>query len=374
MKRLWKKITPCYSDIYGFLQVIQHSDGFAIVDDSSRYKNRQRENSVSFMQRNVSSHIREEDVVCGTKEKVLEAYRNCSEISYSQFLLLSSAPCSSMINTDYQEICDFLEKELDFPVGYVFLDGQKDYLYGTGVTLETLGKMLLSVSTDKISNGINLLGCNLIDFQEDDVVQMETFLEQAGFSVLTKWGANETVEHLKKATSAEINLVVNISGLRLAQFMEETFSIPYVVGCPIGEKNRKCILEKLRWKKTDSIFSSAPEEEVLEIVIIGEQVLANSIREELLAKGFHGIGVYSFSEMEKKYMSSLDRKLVSEDELKELLCDEHVQMFFGEDDYRSLCNDTVHYYSLPNTMKLNVLDTVFYSEIEKKLNTIKEVS
>ena len=38
MKRLWKYIPPCLSDVMGFQAVMNETDGLGIIDDPGRYK------------------------------------------------------------------------------------------------------------------------------------------------------------------------------------------------------------------------------------------------------------------------------------------------------------------------------------------------
>ena len=38
MKRLWKYIPPCLSDVLGFQAVMNETDGLGIIDDPGSYK------------------------------------------------------------------------------------------------------------------------------------------------------------------------------------------------------------------------------------------------------------------------------------------------------------------------------------------------
>ncbi|MCD7843616.1 MAG: hypothetical protein LUG17_03200 [Clostridiales bacterium] len=38
MKRLWKVIPPCLSDLLGFQMVLTETEGMGLIDDPSRYK------------------------------------------------------------------------------------------------------------------------------------------------------------------------------------------------------------------------------------------------------------------------------------------------------------------------------------------------
>lgn len=408
MKRLWKYVPPCLSDIQGFQDVISHTDGLGVIDDSSGYK------PLNFSRRGgpggrpgkpeggegrpgtwgerpggwhgrpeggegrpgghpfagggnpmrhggrpggghgrgggrfegvrvVTSDIQETDAVNGTEGKVLAAFENNQEHFQPKFALLTCAPCASMINTDLNDVAERIQEKYNLPAAAVALDGQKDYLYGVSLTLEAMGKLLLE-QRETIPGAVNLLGCNTIDWPESAVKEAEAWLTAAGFQVLTRWGAQETAENLNNAAAASINLVVNVSGLRLARYMEQEFGIPYVVGAPFGKEQCVALLEQLKG-------GCAPEMENgedAEVLILGEQLTANAIRAALLERGWKGVKVCSFFEMDKTLMGPGDKKLVSEDELAEVLSSGSLKLVLGDTDYRLPAGESVKWAPLPN--------------------------
>lgn len=455
MKRLWKMVPPCLSDVLGFQEVLSHTDGLGVVDDASNYKPLNRgkggkpggfdgrreggwqgqrggENGgwhsgnwgeKPGMQRDevagggfdgrreggwhgqrgeggfdgrreggwhgqhgeggegswhgqhgeggwhgqrgeggfsgrkgrrgfggssirvVSSEIQEADIVTGTEAKVMEAFERGNEQFQPKFALLTVAPCASMINTDLNEVAEKIQAEYGVPAGAVALDGQKDYLYGVSLTLEALGKLLLE-KAETIPGTVNLLGCNSIDWPESAVQETESWLTNAGFKVLTKWGAQETAENLKRAAAASVNLVVNISGLRLARYMEQEFQIPYVVGAPFGTKQCERLLEQLKNGRADADAQAL--EENPEALVIGEQLQADAIRAALLEKGWKNVHVCGFFEMDKQIMRPGDRKLVSEDELSETLESGSLKAVFGSKDCQFAAGRSLPWVSLPS--------------------------
>ena len=392
MKRLWKYVPPCYSDIQGFQDVIGHTDGLGVIDDSSGYKplgfgrggrpgghpgggrgrpdggegrpvgrpfggggnpmfrggkpggGRGRGGGHRFEGvRVVTSDIQETDAVNGTEGKLLAAFEENREHFAPAFALLTCAPCASMINTDLGDVAGRIQARYGIPAAAVALDGQKDYLYGISLTLEVMGMLLLE-QKETLPSTVNLLGCNTIDWPESAVKEAEGWLSAAGYKVLTKWGAQETAENLKNAAAASVNLVVNISGLRLAKYMEREFGIPYVVGAPFGEKPCAALLERLKGGSAPGTENG----EDAEVLILGEQLTAGAIRAALLEKGYRGVRVCSFFEMDKALMCPGDKKLVSEDELAEVLTSDSLNLVIGDVDYKLPAGKSVKWVPMPN--------------------------
>lgn len=360
MKRLWTMIPPCMSDILGLQALMNNTNGAAIVDDASSYKplrfiqggvgcpeNRRgpggKHNGYFGSQRMVSSEIRETNVITGTAEQVWTAVNTGVEVFRPDFLLLATAPCAAMIGSDLAERADRIQAELHTPATAVNLDGQKDYLYGISLSLEAMGKLLLE-KQDMQPNTVNLLGCNPVDWSEDMVGETETWLSANGWQVLSRWGSKETTEHLKNASAASVNLVVNLSGLRLARYMESEFGIPYAVGTPFGTAQCVRLLEELKTRESSSPPGSDKGEP--EALVIGEQLSADAIRCALEERGFAHVRVCSFFEMDKSLMRPGDKKLVSEDELAAELNNEKLRVVFGDTDYQM--GAAVKWVPLPN--------------------------
>lgn len=367
MKRLWKEVPPCMSDIMGFQAVLNHTEGIGIVDDSSNYKPLQHEKKGDYQGgghrggeektnglfkkgklfsgvRIVASEIEEQDAITGTARKVQDAADIAMKQFGGKFALLTTAPCAAMIGTELEEIADKITAQYGIPAAAVKLDGQKDYLYGISCTLEAMGKLLLTEQT-KLPGTVNLLGTSTIDWTAEMLQAAESWLADAGFRVLSRWGTDETLENLKKAPAAEVNLAVSVAGIRLARWMEQEFGIPYVVGTPMGASACERLKKALHGEPDSDENGSA---ETMEILILGEQVSSNAIRRELLARGAQNVRVCSFYEMDKSLMQPGDKKLVCEDELAQQLTEAGLRAVFGDPDYRLKCAGKLPWIAMSN--------------------------
>lgn len=369
MKRLWKVIPPCMSDILGFEEVLNHTKGLGVIDDASNYKPLRHERSGEgggFRKggfhagvRVISSDIQETDIITGTEKKVLDAFERGCEQYQPEFALFTTAPCASMINTDLEAVAEQVTETYGVPAASVKLDGQKDYLYGISCTLEAMGRLLLE-KREKIDGTVNILGYNSVDWAKDSISEIETWLTGSGFRILSRWGVQESTENLRNASAAMVNLVVDVAGFRLARYMECEFGIPYVVGAPFGENQCNRLLYQLQTSEDRQVDkesmqtaddgSSAGQPEA---VVIGEQLEAEAIRMALLEKGCRHVSVMSFYEMDKTIMSAGDKKLVSESGLEDVLAGEELRLVIADGDYKSLCKHPVSWVPLPNLANQN---------------------
>lgn len=360
MKRLWKMIPPCMSDILGVQALMNNTEGIALVDDASSYKplrfaqggaghpeNRRgpggKHDGYFGAQRMVSSEVREADVITGTSEKVRRAAAVGMEVFHPAFVLLTTAPCAAMIGTDHGEAVDRIREEYQVPAAIVDLDGQKDFLYGISMALEAMGK-ILPEKRETLPGTVNLLGCHSVDWSEDMVRETENWLADNGWKVLSRWGSRETAENFKNAAAASVNLVVDVSGLRLARYMEREFGIPYVAGAPFGKAQCERLLTELRSGEKSPLPEGGGGEP--ETLVIGEQLAADAIRQALEGRGFRDVRVCSFFEMDKNLMRPGDRKLTGEDDLSAELANENLRVVFGDADYKM--GSRVKWVPLPN--------------------------
>ena len=126
MRKLWKILPPLMADNFGFIETIRQSDGMGIIDDCGAYRlTRERHRSPDL--RVCHTEINSEDVVGGTRQKVLEAFQKVNMHYNGKFVLVTAGPCSAMIGTDLDEAAEQISKEYGIPAMAVKLSGHKTY-------------------------------------------------------------------------------------------------------------------------------------------------------------------------------------------------------------------------------------------------------
>lgn len=349
MNHLYKYLAPFLADTFGFQEVIDVTDGMGILDDCSGYKGRVSRTDTAEPypgSRMVTSWIRMEDVIGGTKAKLLDAFRNSYRDFDPAFVLVGTAPVASMIGTDLEDVADSITRESGIPAAPVELNGHKYYDQGISGTLLTLAKLLVQPAEETIPGGVNLIGGNAIDWTSENVRGVRSWAEANGFHVVSQWGGRETAANLRQAAKAEINLVTAACGLAAAKWMKQELNIPYVAAAPFGRGWSGQIAAAL---KDGSQPALPADEETAGILIIGEQLTSNAIRATLaLDYGIHGADVATFFTFNKALANSNDKRIKSEDALKELLQSGRYNLIIADPDLRVLAPEDCRWIGLPH--------------------------
>lgn len=174
---------------------------------------------------------------------------------------------------------------------------------------------------------------HLVDFSDNEnAADLRVFLETAGWRVGCSFMMGASLEDIRDAANAEVNLVVSQSGMGLARRMWRQWRIPYVVGTPAGT-DHTALAERIK-RACETGVCSPMGEASLEpggVLIVGEQVLANTIRERLAAQyGLHGVTVGTFFGLDRDLAQPFDLDLPSEAALVELIQSGRYQVLVGD--------------------------------------------
>ncbi len=348
MNNLFKYLPPFLADTFGFQEVMDITDGMGILDDCSAYKGQVSRTDLAEpygRSRMVCSWIRSEDIINGTKAKLLDTFRKSYRDFDPAFVMVSTSPVSSMIGTDLEDVAAAITDESGIPASSVDLTGHKYYDHGISETLLALAKLLVKPSAEKIPGSINLLGGNALDWNAQTVRDIRVWAETQGFTVLSQWGGKETAQNLRTAAKAQINLVTAASGLALAKWMEREFDIPYIAATPFGNTWSEAIAAAL--KEQRPLASPDFDTENARVLILGEQLTANALRAALSDLGM-GAHAATFFHFDKKLSLSGDKRLKSEDALKELLHSGNYDWVIGDADLSVLAPEDLHWIDLPH--------------------------
>lgn len=367
MAKLWKKLPPPMADNFGFIEVMNKTDGMGIIDDCSEYRTSaerrrgHRENGEAQM-RVVHTEISSEDVVSGTRQKVRDTFESCRKDFAPEFVLLSAGPCSAMIGTDLEEIAECMEQESGIKTSAIKLSGHKAYDTGISETLLAMAKLLTEPGNIR-AGSVNILGATALDWQEENADALRGWLESQGFSVTADFGGAEKAENIAKAAEAQVNLVVTVSGLAVAKYLKNRYGTPYIAAAPFGKSWTKCVLKALRSQSQSecqragqkSEYDGRFEEQKPErsgqpaVLIIAEQFMGNAIRETLLCDyEMENIRVCTFYTLEKALAQPGDRRIRSEQEAEKLLKEGGFHTIIADPLLRCLAPEGSRWVDLPH--------------------------
>lgn len=395
MKNLWTTLPPLLSDNFGLIEVVNASDGCAVIDDSGefrldgshgggqderrrgsgfdggsggRYSERGgfggrgghgggsgergggrgghggRRGGKGGSSRIAVSGASSQDVTTGTREILLQAFRDVQMRCDPRFVLFSAGPCGAMIGTDLAEIAETVSRDNQIPAMAVDLTGQKTYDVGISKTTEAMAK-LLALPAEKTPGAINILGATALDWAAADVSGVRDWAVRQGYQVLAQPGGSVTSAQLEVMGKAQCNLVTSVSGLAAARYLQTKFGTPYVAAAPFGLEQCGGLARLLE----GGAQPENTERAGAEALIIGEQFTANAVREALERKGVvQSADVATFFLLDKAYARVGDRKIKGEADVRALLNSGKYRLIAADPLLRPLLQERCRWIDLPH--------------------------
>ena len=302
MRGLRKYLTPFAPDQSGAVSVLYELGGIIVICDAGGCTGNvcgfdeprwfERKSAV------FSAGLRDMDAILGRDDRLVAKLVDAAEKVEAGFAAVIGTPVPAVIGTDYQALKRMCEKKTDLPVLAVNTDGMELYDGGERKAYLELFKVFAREKLPVETGRVGILGMtpqDVSDLKAADKLR-EKFKSQGHQAVC--YGMGDGLDEVKKASSVEKNIVVSPAALECARYLEKTFGTPYEVGYPLPDM-------EYAGKK---------------ILIVQQQVMAGSIREELQKRGADGeITVASWFSMEKDLLEEGDVSLKDEEDYMELV-------------------------------------------------------
>lgn len=242
------------------------------------------------------SELRTIDAILGDDEKVINQAVEMGSKLKSDFIVVLGSPVPAIIGMDMKGIAQEIEVRSGCPALGFDTTGFSYYDKGVAAAFLMLLKRFTLLQTKTAANTVNILGLTPLDFSaNNNSKMMREWLEANEMQVICSFLMETNLEQVRLASSAAVNLVVSHSGWLAAQYMHERFGIPYVVATPIGLNYSNEVMGALQSAARDKVSriingqslqgSLAQEQDMPSILIIGDQVMANSLRAALQHAG-----------------------------------------------------------------------------------------
>ncbi len=185
-----------------------------------------------------STNIYEKDIVFGGEERLEEQISNTLRLIDGDLFFVVTGCMVEMIGDDTLSVSRRFRNQ-GYPVLAAETAGFKGNSYrGYDIVLETLFREYVDVSSVKDPKTVNLWGVVPVQdvFWMGNLNVLKSLLGQLGYRVNTFFGEGETLDNLKGAGSASLNIVVSDTfGIQAAKVFEEVHGVPYItVPLPIG--------------------------------------------------------------------------------------------------------------------------------------------
>lgn len=234
------------------------------------------------------SGLRQIDAVLGDDEKLIKKMEAAARDIQPDLMALVGSPVPMVIGADLEGVAVELEERTGIPSFGFDTTGTAYYDRGAFRAAKALMDRYTAKQAAKeaaIERRVNILGALPMDFGKgEEIRDFKRFLAENGYETGLCLAMDYSLSDLKEAASAQVNLAVSRFGFLMAQYMEQRFRIPYLCGFPAGESGEKAwleALERVRETKHSEILNAIEQKdgtEDMSILIVGEQVMSNSLR------------------------------------------------------------------------------------------------
>lgn len=172
----------------------------------------------------VSVTLDSHDVTFGCVKKVEAAFKEVVDEYHPGAVFLVTTCVVEIIGDDFDAVADALTEEYGIPVMAVHTEHFKCENHMPGIE-RTITACLPLMKKKPCDGSVNLLGQRLGNFEQ---TELSRILRDAGVKIGMQLPCGCTVDEIKNAAAAKVNIVVNEIALPLARKMKAKFGIPYV--------------------------------------------------------------------------------------------------------------------------------------------------
>jgi hypothetical protein len=255
------------------------------------------------------SGLTEIEAIMGDDAKLIADITEAAKELSPRFIAIVGTPIPAMTGFDFDAASAVITAETGIPAYGFKTTGMRSYIYGAGEAFLRIADCMVNRNITRSENqSVNILGLTPLDFSINKSAEsIIGHYAKKGYDIISTWAMGCTLEDMKKAGGAHMNLVVSETGLPAAVRLKELFGTPYSVGVPVGgediditdmypagdpEKNRS------------AVFSSGDGD--VKVLIIGEGVSSKSLAKYLNIKTGRSV-------------ASLTATDLSEDEISETI-------------------------------------------------------
>lgn len=355
------QIIPIYTaDVSGVCSALYELGGMTVMHDpsgcNSTYNTHDEirwydRDSLIFI-----SALTQMDALMGNDKKFVHDVVGAAEELHPEFIALAGSPIPWLNGTDFTALAKMIERQTGIVTFHIPTNGMHDYGYGAGLALERVAERLVerNVSGAK-AHSVNILGMTPLDFGNmQSVPSLRYILEEHNWEVISCWAMGDSLEQIKRAGEAAVNLVVSSVGLRAAKKLREMFGTPYIVGLPVGGFAGEVLDALERAAKTGENRVAYSEfcgnllddrNSVQDITLIGEPVVTESLSAAIRIRTGRPVQVLCPLEEWKGLLAQGSVPVCGEQEAEKYLM--KAKAIVADPLYRPICNPQGTFYPLP---------------------------
>lgn len=206
--------------------------------------------------------LTDKEIVLGIEEVVVKTIDEIVDAYSPEVILIVTTCIVELMGEDIEGIIKSIETRYRTKILLMRTEHFKydNYIKGMAKTINILGELIENSNLENKSKSFNILGMR---YKGGEKSKISLLLKEKGVNInsIVPYSLKSLID-IKSLSNVKLNIVVDFTGLELAEYMERKFSIPYVSLLRIGR------LEELK-------------EEYLKIENILEINIKNNIEEAL---------------------------------------------------------------------------------------------
>lgn len=336
VRGLWKGLTPFAPDQSGAASVFYELGGILVICDAGGCTGNVcgfdeprwfGERSAIF-----SAGLRDMDAILGRDDRLVAKLTDAAEKIDANFAAVIGTPVPAVIATDYRALQRMCEKKTNLPILTVDTNGMELYDVGEEKAWLTLFKTFAGkdVASQKEASEeddsskkmkIGVLGLTPHDVSDLNIEEKFRKSENEKTHYIC-YGMRAGIDKVKTAGSADKNLVVAPAALETAKYLEKEFGTPYEVEYPFVDE----LIPELGYERK-------------KILIIHQQVIANTIRQEIRTRSDEQnteVTVASWFMMKSEISEEGDLSLKEEKDYCKLVQNGNYDIVFADESMRGL--------------------------------------
>jgi nitrogenase molybdenum-iron protein beta chain len=195
-----------------------------------------------------SSNVQEREIVFGGTDRLTEQIRTTFEIMEGRLFVVLTSCVTDMIGDDVRRTVEELTTP-ELPVIAAETAGFKgNSYYGYDAVLQSIFRGFVEKTSKKIRKKVNLWGIvpTLDIFWRGNIEAIRSLLMKLGLDVNTFFSKDDSLDRIRAAASAELNIVVSDAyGVSAARVFEEEHGTPFItLPLPVGPSGTDEFLRK----------------------------------------------------------------------------------------------------------------------------------
>ena len=319
MRGLRKYLTPFAPDQSGAVSVLFELGGIVVICDAGGCTGNVCgfDEPRWFEQKSAifSAGLRDMDAILGRDDRLVAKLADAAEKVDATFAAVIGTPVPAVIATDYLALKRMSEKKINLPILTVNTDGMEHYDKGEEKAFLELFRTFAVEKYPVDEHRIGILGMTPQDVSDLKAAdKMRELFQKKYDQQAVCYGMGDGLEEIKKASSASKNIVVSPAALVAAQYLEKTFGTPYEISYPLAGE----LIPEMDYTGK-------------KILVVHQQVIADSIRRELKARGAEIVQVADWFMMKKELREEGDVFLRDEDDYIEVVENGDFDIIFADE-------------------------------------------